>query len=588
MKKITIINALLSLLAVVLFASCGDDISNSAAGLSTDFMVSTSEQTFAKSGGTIDFYVRAASKPSVSSSADWAVVSEQTSASTVTYKYSLAVAENTGYDDRTATVTVKLGESTKDIAITQKADNGLLLEQTSFDVPASGLTITVKLKSNGTYSFTTDASWITSPDTRATMQEYSHQFVVAPNYVGESRKGTITFTQGDLVEAVTVNQAANSEASITVSALEVASDMYPGWNLGNTLEAPFSSGDGLSAETSWQGTKTTQAVIDYVKSLGFKSIRIPCSWYTHFDVGTTTINAAWMARVKEVVDYCVQDGLYVILNDHYDGGWVETSFNKTDETTVTANCETMKTLWTQVANTFKNYDKHLIFAGLNEPNQSQQTTMTDAQMNALIKYEQAFIDAVRATGGNNSNRVLVIQGPKTNVDETLSLMPVSKFPTDTQSGKLMLEVHFYTPWQFCGLVEDADWGKMQYFWGAANHVAGSDRNVDSNYEESYIADRFAKLKTAYFDHGVPVVIGEYACLWRNLSANQAEHDASVTLFNKTVNEQAINNGLIPFVWDTNSLSRPSMTIVNRAGRNVFCQPALTGVQNGVAAASWPR
>lgn len=588
MRIKTILNALLSLFFVALFASCGEDISNSAAGLSTDFTVSKSELTFAKSGGTVEFYVRSASKPNVKSSADWATVSEQTSTSSVTYKYSLVVAENTGYDDRTATVSVGVGNETKDIAISQSASNGLILEQSSFDVPSAGQTITVKLKSNGTYSFMPDVSWITSPDTRATMQEYSHQFVVAPNYVGEGRTGTITFTQGDLVEAVTVKQAANSDASITASALDVAAEMAPGWNLGNTMEASFSSGDGLTAETSWQGTKTTQAIIDYVKSLGFKSIRIPCSWFIHFDAGTTTINAAWMARVKEVVDYCIQDDLYVILNDHYDGGWVETSFNKTDDATVKANCETMKTIWTQVANTFKNYDKHLIFAGLNEPNQSQQTTMTDAQMNALVKYKQAFIDAVRATGGNNANRILVIQGPKTNIDETLSLMPVSKFPTDTQSGKLMLEVHFYTPWQFCGLTEDADWGKMQYFWGAANHVAGSDRNADSNYEESYIRDRFAKLKTCYFDHGVPVIIGEYACLWRNIGANQAEHDASVTLFNKTVNEQAINNGLIPYVWDTNSLSRPTMTIVNRAGLSVFCQPALTGIQNGVSAAQWPR
>jgi endoglucanase len=586
MKKI--FNILLMLFVVMGFTACGDDLSNSAEGLDTNFAVSKSEVTFAKSGGTIDLYVRAGQQPSVSSDADWAVVEAAESESSITYKYTLTVAENTGYDDRTATLTVAVGSETKTVTVNQTATSGLILETSSFDVSADGDTITVKLKSNGTYTYTPDVSWITEPTTRATMQEYSHTFVVAPNYVGESREGTITFTQDSLVEAVTVTQEANGDASITASAMDIAPEMYPGWNLGNTLEASFSTDDDLSAETSWQSTKTSQAIIDYVKSLGFKSVRIPCSWYIHFNSGTTTINSEWMARVKEVVDYCIQDGLYVILNDHYDGGWVESSFGSTDDATVEAKCDTMKALWTQVANEFKNYDKHLIFAGMNEPNQDQQTDMTDAQTTALVKYEQAFIDAVRATGGNNANRILVIQGPKADISTTISQLPVSKFPTDTQSGKLMLEVHYYTPWQFCGLTEDADWGKMQYFWGAANHVDGSDRNADSQYEESYIQSLFAQLKTNYYDQGYPIILGEYGALWRDLgnTSNQANHNASIQLFHQTVNEQAVDNGIVPFVWDTNSLSLPSMTIVNRAGLNIFNQYALDGILAGVQNATW--
>ena len=204
------------------------------------------------------------------------------------------------------------------------------------------------------------------------------------------------------------------------TASEIAAKMYPGWNLGNTMEANnngtvFTNNVGLSGETSWQSTKTSKEVIDYVKSLGFKSVRIPCNWVCgHIsNAADNTIDAEWMARVKEIVDYCVDAGLYVVLNDHYDGGWVETSFGSLDEATVSANCLVMNQIWTQIANTFKDYDEHLLFAGLNEPNVDNQS-----KTDVLVRYEQAFIDAVRATGGNNASRTLIVQGPSTDIEKT--------------------------------------------------------------------------------------------------------------------------------------------------------------------------
>ena len=162
------------------------------------------------------------------------------------------------------------------------------------------------------------------------------------------------------------------------TATEVINDMAPGWNLGNTLEgvATWAGTDflnnkgGLGAETSWQDTKTTQEIIDYVKSLGFKSVRIPCAWvYGHISNATTyEIDSQWMTRVKEVVDYCIRDGLYVVLNDHWDGGWLENHIADTDAATIKKNKTILTALWTQIANVFKDYDEHLLFAGLNEPN----------------------------------------------------------------------------------------------------------------------------------------------------------------------------------------------------------------------------
>ena len=160
------------------------------------------------------------------------------------------------------------------------------------------------------------------------------------------------------------------------NAIEIAPKMYPGWNLGNTLEGGgtdnvYTNNGGLGAEKAWQGTTTTQEIIDFVAAQGFKSVRIPAAWVMgHIVDGEEgmTIDAAWMARVKEIVDYCVKDGLYVLLNDHWDGGWIQGTFKKDiTEPTVQANCEKMRRLWTQIAEAFKDYDEHLLFAGLNEP-----------------------------------------------------------------------------------------------------------------------------------------------------------------------------------------------------------------------------
>lgn len=135
------------------------------------------------------------------------------------------------------------------------------------------------------------------------------------------------------------------------------------------------------------------------------------------NASTYTIDQAWMNRVKEVVDYCINDGMYVVLNDHWDGGWLEEHIKDSNAATIAKNKEILKTLWTQIANAFKDYDEHLLFAGLNEPNADNQ-----AATNNLIQYNQAFVGAVRATGGNNARRVLVVQGPSTNIEHTCNFM----------------------------------------------------------------------------------------------------------------------------------------------------------------------
>ena len=259
------------------------------------------------------------------------------------------------------------------------------------------------------------------------------------------------------------------------TAMEIAADMYPGWNLGNTLEAgpcPWFDNE-LDCETAWQDTKTTQEIIDYVKSLGFRSVRIPCSWYIHMDKNYT-ISSKWMDRVQEVVDYCIKDSLYVILNDHYDNGWIERSFSTQTPSSINKNNTILSMMWRQIANRFRDYDHHLLFAGMNEPEVGGDNCHDEeGEAAALAKYQQTFVNTVRQTGGNNNTRILVVQAPLTNIGLAAKYNII---PTDITPSALMLEVHFYSPFNFCQMDKDEEWGYQAFYWGEGNYVNGSNYN----------------------------------------------------------------------------------------------------------------
>lgn len=460
-----------------------------------------------------------------------------------------------------------------------------------FGVDGGDATFTVQ---GGTAFVRSEAAWLSVTRLSGDKNASSFQVTCEKNTGVEEREGTVLANLNGAFTRIAVKQAGKvtkpDETYTFRKATEVAKDMYPGWNLGNTMEGNisgenFTNNVGLGGETAWQSTKTTQKVIDFVKSQGFKSVRIPCSWVCgHIsNANSYTIDAEWMARVKEIVDYCINAGLYVVLNDHYDGGWVEKSFGDLSDATIDKNSQVMKSIWTQIANAFQNYDEHLLFAGLNEPDATNQE-----QTDALVKYEQAFIDAVRATGGNNANRILVVQGPGTDIDRTVQYY--NAMPTDVAEGKLMVEVHYYTPPQFTGVWEN---GNPFYFWGSDN-LASDDtyKAHNSTTGEADMLKLFQKMKTKFYDNGIPVILGEYGANWRNLSNDeaQAKHDASIKLFNKCVVQYAVECGMVPFVWDINVANQQGtdgiMTVVNRANNSIFCQPAFDGITEGAAAAQW--
>lgn len=357
------------------------------------------------------------------------------------------------------------------------------------------------------------------------------------------------------------------------SATEIAALMGAGWNLGNTLEAGnnannFTNKGGLSAETSWQSTKTTQQVIDFVRQQGFRSVRIPCAWVMgHIsDASTYQIDPAWMARVREVVDYCINADLYVVLNQHWDGGWLENNIKATGQTR-DKNQQVLEAIWTQIATEFRDYDEHLLFAGLNEPNAE-----TQAETNALIEYEQIFVNAVRATEGNNLYRTLVVQGPSTNIEHTDKYY--NQLPDDPAGpGRLMMEVHYYNPWQFWGMEKDEGWGKVFYYWGKENHVEGSQHNPNWDCEEDAMERLLDMMKRKFVDNDVPVILGEFGANWRNIESlpgeSQEKHDASISLHYYLLTRMAIERGMVPMMWDTNYCNRPSMTILDRKNLSVY-------------------
>ncbi|OGV09834.1 MAG: dihydroxy-acid dehydratase, partial [Ignavibacteria bacterium RIFOXYB2_FULL_36_7] len=336
--------------------------------------------------------------------------------------------------------------------------------------------------------------------------------------------------------------------------------MKVGWNLGNTLEA-------ICGENAWGNPTTTQKLIDSVKNAGYDAVRLPCAWDCHTTNGV--INTAWIARVKEVVDYCINDSMYVIINIHWDGGWLEN--NVTTSAQETANAK-QKSYWTQIANYFKDYDEHLLFASANEPNVENAT-----QMSILLSYHQTFIDAVRATGGNNSSRTLIVQGPSTDIDKTNNLM--NTMPIDSIANRLMIEVHYYTPWQFCGLTEDASWGKMFYYWGKDYHST-TDVTRNANWGEESDLDRYLGLmKTKFVDNGIPVILGEYGAVKRTLTGNsdQELHLASRLYFYNYFVESAVNKGIIPFNWDTGPYGNNTSGIFDRNTGAVVDQGLLDAI-----------
>jgi aryl-phospho-beta-D-glucosidase BglC (GH1 family) len=353
-----------------------------------------------------------------------------------------------------------------------------------------------------------------------------------------------------------------------VSMAQLPTTTY-GWNLGNTLEPPC--GEGCWAPAA------TQALINAVAANGFNTIRIPVAWDSHANSRTLVIDAAWLARVKQVVDWSRAAGLTVIINNHWDNGWFDNSgFRRLDSRLN----KKMQSYWTQIANTFQGYDSKLLFCAANEPDVDSQ-----AKTNVLLQYYQTFVNAVRATGGTNATRWLILPGPSTNIDRTFDWM--NTLPSDPALGRLAIDVHYYDPYQFTLMTADESWGKMFYFWGQGYHSATmTDRNANWG-EEQWLNDQFEKMRTKFVDKGVPVLVGEFAAARRvdhpGLAGTElSRHFASRTYFDQQIVSTANLKGLKPVYWDDGWNGKDGFQLFDRNTAAVTDADSVRALTGGVA------
>jgi len=380
------------------------------------------------------------------------------------------------------------------------------------------------------------------------------------------RSTTLPFTGKagqDRYPGYNISPVAPDKSGVESSATELAAKIRLGWNLGNALEA-------TGGETGWHNPVVTPEMIDLVHRSGFNAIRIPCSWNQHVEDQTTAkIKASWLARVREVVTYCTDRDMYVVLNIHWDGGWLE---NHCTPERQEENNARLKAFWEQIATALRDFDEHLIFAGSNEPN-----VENEVQMAVLDSYHQTFVNAVRSTGGKNHYRVLVIQGPSTDIMKTRKLM--TRMPDDKVKDRLMAEIHYYTPWNFCGLTRDESWGKMFYYWGKDFHSATDPGRNATWGEEEAVDTLFAHMKAQFVDRGIPVIMGEYSVSRRSGLEGEAleRHLASRAWWLNCTTRKAIENGIIPFYWDNGGTGRNGCALFDRKNLTVFDQQALDAI-----------
>ena len=344
---------------------------------------------------------------------------------------------------------------------------------------------------------------------------------------------TATYTAANVVFSVkdhnNVVASTTSTVSFTVgSAIDASPLPTPtyGFNLGNTFES------------TWGYPTPTQAVYTTAAKAGFNAVRIPCAWDFNSDPVTHTINAAYMASVKQAVDWSIAAGMYVVINDHWDDGWLENNIGTTVDPVINAK---MSSYWTQIATTFAGYDNHLLFAAANEPNVS-----SPADMVTLMVYYQTFVNAVRTAGGNNTNRWLVLQGG----GDTSWL---NSLPTDPTPHRLMVEYHNYTPSLFTIFNTDQAWGTAIYYWGAAYHNPADPTHNAGSPEEGAIDSGFQQLTDMYISKGIPVLIGEFGVTGKPTTGVAATYSQASSLYwMKYVADSAHAHGLSPFNWSTPS------------------------------------
>lgn len=326
---------------------------------------------------------------------------------------------------------------------------------------------------------------------------------------------------------------------------QIVEAMGPGWNLGNQLESVT---DNVPEETNWGNPVITEKLIQSVKAAGFKSIRIPVSYFAKIDDDKDyTIDSKWLDRVQEVVNYCIKNDLYAVINIHgdgyntIDGGWL--LCNGKNQTEIKKK---YKKVWKQIAERFKNYDEHLLFESMNEEFDGSYSEPNKEYYQNINDYNQIFVDTVRKTGDNNTKRWLIIPGWNTNIDYTAGdygfKLPTDQYrdkPIDKEEQRIMISVHYYSPWDFCG-------GENCVItqWG---NEADDPSKTSTTCDETYMKNQLNLMKTTFADKGYPVFIGEYGSI--DKTSYDSENEYYRAYFARKLCQLSRKNGCIPMYWD---------------------------------------
>ena len=357
----------------------------------------------------------------------------------------------------------------------------------------------------------------------------------------DSSKSNDSSTVQSTDDSSTVQSTDDGSVNDDLTSLELVKKMGNGINLGNTMEA-YTHSHGKEdifpdeSEQAWGQPITTQEMITGMKNCGFDSLRVPVAWtnaMSFYEDGNYEIDSSYLDRVEEIVNYAINADMYVIINDHWDGGWWG-HFGAEDESMRTAAMEMYKSMWTQIAERFKGYSDKLIFESANEELGDRLNDEIDGKKGTLRKTEcyektneinQTFVDLIRSTGGNNEKRFLLIAGY--NTDVALTCDDKFKMPTDTAKDKLLLSVHYYTPWDYCGTDGVNSWGSVK------------------DYEEQ---NGLMKQLSKFTEAGYGVVIGEYAVL---TNSSEPKQDTDKFYTNFLANCDLYN--FCPMLWDCNNL-----------------------------------
>ncbi len=325
----------------------------------------------------------------------------------------------------------------------------------------------------------------------------------------DSAASSGTSSAGSEESGSDVSKTHTNDPMTVTSAKDLVAQMKVGWNLGNTMDA--TGGSGIDAETSWGNITTTKMMIDAVKDAGFNVFRLPVSWGTHLDENYN-VDPAWMDRVQEIVNYGIDNDMFVILNTHHEEWYMPV------ESDVDEDLKELEALWTQIAERFKGYNEKLIFEGVNEPRlrgDGAEWTGTTESREIVNKYAKTFVETVRATGGNNADRCLMVTPYAASSSATN--MQALEIPED--SDKIIVSIHAYLPYSF------------------ALDTAGTDV-YDPN--DKSIPDLFENIKYYFLDNDIPVIIGEFGSVNK---MNDEDRIQCVTDYLTTAKEYGV-----PCVW----------------------------------------